>query len=435
MTGPYRPGAFADTLVFFPISVRTAVKDWYDLYSSRLESFMVNGEGGVPLNDLSIPFHPESDDGRAESLAILRNEHQLSFVGWIPEEVEFFVRLAFPRALLMDLTREAKRPKFFEDLYLSWRPSFFEWVIFLWEISGNACELFGDMLFLIPDDRRPPKSEMAKVLFVDMIDAGYYTEITCVSIALAVIEYARELSGARAHAKAIVAFAASLTPRQVGFVIRSLIMGLGQPRDCECGYAPGQAFCNCIRQGLRGSSPIFNYDPGREYACIVLRLVIEQLQMPSLAMTRVASDWTDEMRDDMIASACDFVFTEATYFTLYKTVVTGWSEPRPPILQTKPRRLNPDEEDIRLGDPQLDFENGKFQTGACIVSNCKQIAKDNCENVCCGTHCIEFLFACRAHRTNAWDTEYQPRKNVEFFTNDHRSKARNPPIPRDREFI
>lgn len=422
--------SLTNTLAYFPIAVRTAIADWHNLFENRLRYHIENYEADNAPNNLNPPPpHPTSDEGRTQILCDLQKNYFVSFSGWSPEEIEFFVRLAYPRHLLMNMTQAAEQPMFFSLVYITWQPTYFEWVIFLWKFTGHACELFADVLFLIPDDRKPPLSEMAKILFCDMIEAGYYTEPTCMSVAMAVIPYSREPSCARSHAKRIIMYASALSPRQVGLVIRSLLMGHAQPKDCRCGYVPDQPYCQCVRFGISGRNRVLELDRGREYACILLKLILAELQAPTLHQT--ALNWTDEMRDVMIASACDYVLSEPAYVSVFKNVVLGWSKPSPPLRQTHPRVPTLIEKDThRFGNPFADYENARFQTGSCVVSNCKQAAKADCANVSCKTHCEDFIFICHVHRTYPSGDKYQPRLNVNYFTDDHRDR-KHQLVPRE----
>lgn len=439
-------GPLANTIQCFPFVVQRAVADWHTLFAEHVATFNARTHeqatkravtqtedpfGDEPTvlpvvdadADMDGPPSPYSDEARTAMLRELHARYYVTINMWTEEEVELFVRLAFPRQLLLDLTRKGEPSAFLALVFDMWRPDFFQWVLFLWNLSGHACEFFADILFVMPDNQKPSFQQrimyniIGKVLFHDMVIAGHFRPHTCASLISAIFPFSRERSCARKHADFLSFLWEDLSVETIGFIIRCIIIHLAQPADCACGYSLGAVNCTCFTADGGGNVLIFEYDVNREYICILLKLTIERLS-DQRKYLRTPQGWTDHERDVLIMSACNFVFTDATYIAVYNNLVaTGLNADfvKPTIRLPNPRPISHEEEDMMFGGRDRDVENGKIQTGSCVVLNCRQISKENCRNVSCQTHCSQGIISCHVHRfypTSHLQDNYIARRNV-----------------------
>lgn len=399
------------------VEVTVAVSDWHVMHQHRVREFNKSDKTGVD---------PNSDAGRTKLFDYLVHQRGLNFRLWSPEEVSFFMQVAFPREILRKATVEATQPEFLVHIFHTWKPYLIDWLTLLWDYCGHACEFYGDILYLLPHNQRGEPKDMLRHLFRWLPRRKLYTEWTCVSIACALVPYAKSPSCARVHAEYINNAISVLPPYHVGLVIRSVILGLAQPRDCSCGYKVDEPYCRCIHPDTRRNTAL-NLDSGQVFAIILLRLVMERIHnIPTFHPD--CKPWTVNMRDEMIQSACEHVFTQPTYIIVYRTVTRATSTPTAPLKFPRrtfdgSKQVDPHDEHFLFHEEnkedaeefrnrQLDFDNSAAQTGGCVVASCKQQAKDGCANVACKTHCQDFFFVCHVHRNYPDPKEYQPRKNI-----------------------
>lgn len=428
-----------DTYAFFPIPVRFAVLVWHEQEKAMGDSDDQRGQ-----NDDEETPAMKDDQRRLCLLDSLVNDHLLRFLLWTPEEMELFARLTFPLELLSALVSDGFFPLYLRRLRDLWNPTFYCWLVFLWRMTRNACELFADVLYLLPDDQRPPPQMLGKTLFVDLVERKVFSEYTAISIIGAVLPFPTDMTCAREHARFILSLAPALTPAQLGFVMRNVLLYFARPEDCPCGYNPGESHCTCLfPTGITSNNPTsladnrndINLKVGaicaettRTYAIILLHTVLSSLQ--STQKEQHHRHWDDSSRDALIASTCDVVFSEAAYVLIYKSTLLNLeycdnpipsdglesvSEPETPLA--RPRPLTKDQcfdGDFRERDQ--DLGNATLQSGKCLELSCKQLRKPGCANVSCKTHCEESgVLNCKPHRVfpKANDLgRIQPRKNV-----------------------
>lgn len=435
--------ALTDTFAFFPPAVRFAVS-MFNIEIEELWKIQAHSPNGNPptqsLDDKSL-LAKKDDDERYEILGRLSSEHFIQFGKWTPEEIEIFVRLTFPLDLLAARVRNGYFPAYLHRLHDMWNPPFHYWVTFLWNFTCHACELFADVLYLLPSEQHPPPQVLGQALFVDLIDANVYSEYTAVSIIGAVLPIPTELSCAQEHARFIMSLAPTLTPSQTGFVIRNVLLHFARPASCPCGYEPGQSYCQCLfprdaeNIDVRGNAtspintdiPIVRDDGTRIYATILLNVVLTSLQASYKEQNE--RHWDDHCRDILIASACDVIFSETAYSIIYKAALlnliyvnnpvpsSGANEvPEPARPLARPRPLTADERQTNGFREHDDADNATLQTGKCIEPTCKQMRKPDCVNVACKTHCTECgVLNCVPHRffpKKSRIADIQPRKNV-----------------------
>jgi len=168
-------------------------------------------------------------------------------------------------------------------------------------------------------------------------------------------------------------------------------------------------------------------DSTRGYAVVLLRLLLKKFLSPKAGDHN--KQWTDEMRDQLIESSCDHVFTKATCIRIFRSLCDNVDDV--PVRQSFPRpTISQSFGDIEFRNEEEDFDNSQAQTGSCVVANCKQSSKIDCENVSCKTHCPTFQFQCRAHRSYPSNEPYRPRLNVKFTFD-----GREEPVSRDPDVI
>lgn len=404
------------------VEVSVFVSDWYFLFEQHLE--------GYRKNCSSDAFDPRSDAGRAKLLGKIQRRRGIPLKAWTGEEIMVLLNVSLPRKIIREATAEGCQPKILENIFKAWEPRLFDWLTLLWDLSGHACELFADMLYVLPKEQRAPPQDMMRQLFRWMPYRNLFSEWTCVSIAAAIVPYAKSPSCARVQANYISQAINILPPYNIGLMVRCILLGVTQPVDCKCGYNVNEIFCTCIHPETRKRNGNI-LDCNQVFAIILLKLVMEKVQsIPSFHPTDVP--WTNQMRDEMIQSACEYVFTQSGYRNIYRAVTLLQSNPRPlknargqkymmdSLNRQKKNSMGEDmtEEFGNNLDTLIGFDNSVGQTGSCVVANCKQTAKDGCANVSCKTHCKEFFFECRQHRHYPQRIKYKPRKNVNSFVNN-----------------
>lgn len=405
LSPPSPPGrAISGCTVYFETAVRDAITDWANLLDARRTSYLATqaiiDEGNEKLEKAALDSHlarrhPDTDDGRADILRELRGRYFVSFSDWVPEEVEIFARMAYPFNLMRTTTTDGKSSAFLHVIRDSWQPSTHHWLLFLWRFCQGARELFSDYLFLVQNQDRLPLSELGTVLFDTMIRDRVYTHETCASIVGALVPFPKECHYARIHAREIRQLAQHLGPSTVGLLVRSLVIHRSHnPVDMSCGYLPGESICVCTDVVPNTRLPRgLMFDIEKEYICILLSLLIGRPGEEEGLFTEKI--WTSQQCDEMIAAACDHIFVKATYVAIYASLRFGEKPKRP---QSFPRpTVSQSEMDI-YRHTEDDFENGLFQTGACVKRDCKQVMKARCPNVACGAHCQQGFFNCKAHR-------------------------------------
>lgn len=404
------------------VEVSVLVSDWYFLYEQHLTEYKNNCSHDI--------LDPRSDAGCAKLLGHIQLKRGAQLKSWTGEEIMLLLNMALPRRIIRETTAAGHQPKILEQIFKSWEPRLFEWLTLLWDLSGHACELFADMLYVVPKEQRAPQEDMMRQLFRWMPYRNLYSEWTCVSIAAAIVPYSKSPSCARVQANYISQAINILPPYHIGLMIRSILIGVTQPIDCNCGYGINETFCTCIHPD-NANRDGNSLECNQGFAIILLKLVLEQIQrIPSFHPTDVP--WTNQMRDQMIQSACEYVFTQSGYRNIYRAVTLLQNTP-PPLKYALDQHYMVDafsrrQKDAKQKDmkeehendlgTRLGFENSIAQTGSCVVANCKQTAKDGCANVSCKTHCKEFFFECRQHRHYPQRIKYKPRKNVESYVSN-----------------
>lgn len=470
--------ALRNIMASYSVLVRSAVQDWFSLLNAhianhdKLVSSRNNGsfshidDNGIPEiieNALPpLPPHPDTDKGRTEVLRELQTDFFVHFTDWTPEEMCFFTMFAFPRdKFSFILQQDANIPYFFNYLFEKWNPTLLDWIIFMWKYSQAACELFSDFLHLFISEQGIEFSDLAPTLYRHMLQLGYYDERTCMSITMAIIPYSRVPSCAIRHSECIMQMAKTLSPYQVGLIVRSLLFGQAQPYNCDCGYELDETYCRCViinppnqhegnpnihrsnsrfkelERNEKRKKSLIALDSGKVYAIILLQILMKKLQAPDL--TNSDNKWNDKMINKLIVSSCEHVFTAATYATIFKTVAE-WTGNTLPMYQQHPRphsQLFHDGGEFR--NAEHDFENSQAQTGSCIVANCKQSAKLDCANVSCKTHCPDFFCVCHVHRYYPKNKSYRPRLKISYTLDEQgnviTAEDAEGPVPRDPDLI
>lgn len=430
--------ALKDTYAFFPVAVRFAVFVWHQEEDALGDADNHRGQS----DDVETPA-TKDDRKRLYILERLVSNHFLRFSDWTPEEIELFARLTFPRELLMALVADGYFPFYLRLLRDLWNPTFYYWLSFLWRLTGNACELFADILYLLPDDQRPPPQILGKTLFAELVQHQVLSEYTAISIIGAVLPFPTEMTCAREHARFILSLAPALTPAQVGFVMRNVLLHFARPDNCSCGYEPGQTHCACLfptsnesntagaltdRNDINLNVPAVCAEATRTYAIILLSTVLSSLQ--STQKDQHHRHWDDSCRDSLIASTCDVVFSKEAYVLIYKSTLLNLeycdnpipsdgleSVPEPGKALDRPRPLTVDQRlNGNLREHDQDLGNATIQSGKCLELSCKQLRKPGCTNVSCKTHCEESgILHCKPHRVFSKGdqlAEIHPRKNV-----------------------
>lgn len=404
------------------VEVSVLLSDWYFLYEQHLEEYKNNCSDDV--------FDPRSDAGRAKLLGHIQSKRGVQLMRWTGDEIMVLLNVVLPRRIIREATSAGCQPQILDRIFKAWEPRLFDWLTLLWDLSGHACELFADMLYVLPKEQRAPPEDMMRQLFRWMPYRKLYSEWTCVSIATAIVPFSKSPSCARVQANYISQAINIIPPYHIGLMIRCILLGVTQPIDCNCGYNINEPFCTCIHPDTRKRNGN-NLDCSQVFATILLKLVLEQVHsIPSFHPTDVP--WTNQMRDEMIQSACEYVFTQSGYRNIYRAVTL--LQKIPPLLKhardqqymadafsrrekdSKQKDMMKESENVL--DTLLGFDNSVAQTGSCVVANCKQTAKDGCANVSCKTHCKDFFFECRQHRHYPQRIKYMPRKNVDSYVSN-----------------
>lgn len=431
--------AMADTYAFFPVAVRFAVQMW-DVEEERMRA-----DAGRVGHHREGESPAMRDDGeRFYLLDRLIRFHFIDFKGWTPEDVELFARLTFPFELLSALAHEGFFPRYLGLLREQWGPTFFYWVSFLWEFTCNACELFADLIYLLPYEHSPAPDVLGRTLFVELVERKVISEYTAVSLIGAVLPYPTAMVAAREHARFVLSLAPALSPAQMGFVIRNILLHFARPEECSCGFAPDESHCTCLfptggdsnsatavaskQYAINCDVRAIRSESTRTYVITLLYIVLNSMQ--STHKERHHMHWDTTCRDSLIAATCDVVFSETAYALIYKSTLLNLEYcdnpipsdgldlmDDPSIKLERPRPLTKEqrfEGEFRGSDKEL--SNATLQSGKCLEVSCKQLRKPECANVSCKIHCLESgILACKPHRFMPDPdqiAEIQPRKNV-----------------------
>lgn len=384
----------------FHSHVNDAVADWRIQHERALRAY--NNNRGLA--------EPTGDKGLSLVLRSFMNNCQVSFKGWVTEEVAAFVIIAYPRELLMEVCEHGMYSAFLDGIHVDWKPTFLDWAHLLWLVCGNACELFADLLYLLPASQKTDKGTMGRVLFCDMIEKGIFSEVTCRSIIAVFLKYPMEGTFARFHEKEMDDLSKFLSPFGIGLVFRSLLLHRARDERCDCGYMRGEEDCTChakyIRNHYSGPSGLqLDDDLQKEYACVLMKLICER---HDAMVIDVEMRWTKQHRDEFLVSACEYIFSQQAYTELFQNLSKG---EKPTLQQKNCRALSGDEitaNSVRSRD--RDFSHTMAQHGGCVQSNCKQMMKTGCVNVCCKQHCQKIgTRSCKVHRM------YEPKEEPNYL--------------------
>ena len=426
-------------MVGFRSYVTDAIKDWEMLYCKRPERQLSHKDEHVALSD---------DDERTGILRELIRDYFVSFEGWITEEVVLFIYSSYPSDLLLELTKSGSTSRFLNVIHEHWKPTFLQWVNLLWLVCGKACEFFTDLLYLLPERQQPVESGrraqidmgfIGEVLFRDMISMNSYSWRTCTHVIGAYLPYPDECSFGWEHFEMLCKLSSKLSAIDAGFVFRSLLLYRAhRRRNCECGYARGEESCMCeqksIRNGwIRSGNDELESDPFKEYACVILKLILEMHHVEAVVTTL---RWTEEEQDDFVKSACERVFCAPVYIEIYQNLRQGR---KPTKEQEYPRTLTDAE---RLGNTTRnldnDYNHSLAQHGGCVKRNCKQSMKTLCANLSCKQHCELAYKRCKVHRYFPQGIEYPEenrRRNIRKKSSISMYRGRPEPVAIDVDAI
>lgn len=374
--------------------VHDAVDEWEEQLHLKVENY--SGE-----ND------PGSDIFRTEVLRTLHDILCVSFVDWVLDEVLVFAYIAYDRNELVKLTKEGKSSQFFALLHKYWFPSAIEWMHFLWRFSGPSHQFFADLLVSLPSGQRQRRDELGAILFDHMVSRRIWLEASLPSIVGVLVRRPNELTRVKDHAIDIRSLSKRLSPHSAGLVCRSLLIYRARERSntCVCGYELRQPCCTCADRS-KNSRPKDRHgfdlsgDLDKEYARALI----------SYTLTHFEDEWHQESQEEFIRTTCDYVFSEQIYTELFQHLRQGQ---HPTKLQSHPRPLTDFERRnniLRVEDG--DYDRGFAQHAGCVQPNCKQAAKEGCENTCCNTHCLRLATkSCWKHKVFLEDdyTENNPR--------------------------
>lgn len=375
--------------------VTDAITDWEGLFRSKKNE---------------VPPEPEMDPRTEENRAIILGElltrYFVTFEGWVMEEILLFAVCCYSRKLLCRVTQKGGFSKFLDVLFGDWKPSFYDWMQFLWEFCGHASEMFADVVYLLPPHQKEEKVIMGKVLFNDFIKNGVMPESSCASVIGALVEYPMESWYARKHEDQIHLLSKFLSSVEVGLLCRSLVVHRARLRhDCHCGYKSNEEDCVCLENRVRDDRGRpkgygLENDFDKEYAFVIMKLILERHDKEAVVQS---CRWTQEEIDEFVRSACEIVFSEGVYKEIYQNIHLGKT---PRLKQKNARKLSMRERDNNTTrNVDQDYSHSFAQHGGCVSSGCKQASKSGCANVSCKQHCVKYGYInCRVHRN------YTPRE-------------------------
>lgn len=369
--------------------------------------------------DQKDPVNIFDDHGRTRILQMILKVYRISFKDWDYVDMCVFLMFTYPREIFQKVMRHHGGSQFINLVYDNWRPPFNKYAFAMWEYVRRDADLFGDWLFLLPNDQKPSKLELGKVLFSDLVVSGTVSEKECPSIAGALIPYPLESLFAREHEVEIDRLSTALDADEVGLLCRSLFLHRAIERSlCTCAYrerANEMAECTCFgNDGEDGAERVIKLsnDLDKEYATVIFKLILERHDRDAVDHTR---RWTQEQRDSFLSSACDYVFCKEVYTEIYQNLHVG---KKPTVAQQNARPLTQVEirtNVARSADGDYDFSIAHH--GGCVVRACPQAMKQGCANVCCKTHCKQLGYnTCNAHRHYRphGAPKYMPRRSISF---------------------
>lgn len=357
---------------------------------------------------------PGDDRARADVLQHLHARRCVSFRGWSTEEVLIFVLRTYRAAELVDLCAANAHSTFFAALYTQWNPCLSDWLLLLWRFCGTSCLQFARIVALDVNIARLHPARLGEALFRDLPEE--LGEGALQTVLGTLVMYPNEDSLARFHEADIHELTLGMTSAEIGRVYQRLLLYRARPKHCRCGTQRGQRGCTCT---LR-----LDYDVQKEFACALLRLVLERHGKGSQEV------WTVEEGVEFLRAACDVVFSDGVYRELYQNL--GLDKDKmtmkaPPLRN--PRELNAEEQQNnynRIVDD--DYHSGVAQHGGCVAKNCKQAFKADCVNMCCKQHCANMgLLKCMVHhqRGQALPDSGLPEDWVPL-----RKRVKRPPVER-----
>lgn len=403
--------------------VTDTVSEWKELYDANMRSFI--NACSMLHPDAPKPPHPTQDCIRARTLRVLIRDFYVSFTDWCAEEVLAFAFCACPLENLKIATEAGNTLEFLSVLHRNWDPLFLDWAYFLWEFTGRACELFADVLFLMPKEQKPDKTVLGKVLFMDMVNLNLVPPAACASFIGALVPHPRESTYARKHEEVIESYSKLLRPQEIGLICRSLV--LYRSRDyatCECGYNRGEFECTCMKKQQELNPIEVPWDPlafdlDKEYAAILMSLILSR---NGIQVLEDELRWTREERDEFIRSACEVVFSEAIYTEIYQNLNHG---ELPRLKQRFPRKITDSE---RRSNMTRNFDNDYDYSTAnhagCVARACKQSMKKDCANMSCRQHCTRHgRLICKEHRNYSVKPLSAETERKRIFRRDERQNS------------
>ncbi|PXF43563.1 hypothetical protein BWQ96_06675 [Gracilariopsis chorda] len=387
-------------------------------------------------DDQKTPENPLTDYGRTRILQLILDTCRISFKDWDYVDICVFLLCTYPREIFREAVRHCGGSHFVNIVFSNWRPPFKLYAFAIWEYVKRDADLFGDWLFLLPNDQKPSKRELGKVLFSDMVVSGTVAEKDCPSIAGALVPYPLESMFAREHEAEIDQLSRGLEAYEVGLLCRSLFLHRAIERSlCTCKYrerASEMTQCTCIANDRLDDEKRMiklSNDLDKEYATVIFRLILERHDRDAVDHTR---RWNQHERDSFVSSASDYVFCKEVYTEIYQNLHVG---KKPTMAQQNARPLT--EVEIRTNIARSadgDYDFSIAHHGGCVVRACPQAMKQDCANACCRTHCRSLGYnACNAHRfyTPYGAPKYMPRRSITVVPEHLHSGGRGAPTRRE----
>lgn len=341
------------------------------------------------------------EDVYSDRLHQLREHWCLTFEGWRTDEVLVFMCMTYPREQLVVLTKSRRNSQFLRQIHDEWKPRFEEWANVLWRFCGASHELFGDLIFLLPESQRASEAEMGRALFRDLVRKNVIPEGACPDIAGALIEWPLESTLGINHAKTIYHLAKELSPEETGFLCRALVLYRSM-KNCKCGYERNQRECLCGGQSLA-------FDPDQDYVTALFPQILEDHVVTKVI---VEDRWDEDQQEEFLRSACEYVFSEAVYNEIVHDVLHGKIAQK---TQLHPRELTNRERRRRPQSAQRKPHMIDHKT--CVHHRCAQMIKGGCKNLSCKTHCkAQGMLECHIHRHYIVKPmpKYPQRKSVPY---------------------
>ena len=361
-----------------------AISLWQDLYRSKADAFTLQylerTDGAPPLPN------PNTDSARAELLKHLIVDYNLSFERLSKSEVLTFSGYAYPVHNLRLATESGNDPQFLSILHRHWEPTFLDWAHFLWEFTGSACELFADIIFLMPAPQRADPCILGKVLFRDLPILHLIPPTACASIIGALLLHPFESTYVRFHEEAIHFLSELLKPFEVGFVVWSLLRYRSRHPACRCGYRPGEVDCTCAYRVY--------CDHDKRYAAILMKLVLDRYGM---MIPEEECRWTETEREEFLHSATVGIFSNVVLEEIMGVIQNGFV-PDSPYTPDEPKRRNSSEEHGR-SERGVEERSAVLGVMWCMHRGCERRMRSNCVSVSCARHCRQFgRKICRPHK-------------------------------------